>query len=375
MSFRPLILIVDDRPENLFVLEKVLAGCPADIVKASSGNEALMACLNHEFALAICDVQMPEMDGYELAELMRADARTKALPIIFLSAAYTDEVHVFKGYESGAVDYLVKPFNAKVLRSKVGVFLQLAVQHDELVQQRRALQEANREMESFSYSVSHDLRAPLRSICGFAGALLQDCSDGLSEPGRDMLSRVVRNASHMQRLIDKLLQLSTVTRATFVPRTLNLCDLVDQQLDMLREQEPERKCVCVVQQEMALLGDEGLVRIILSNLLSNAWKFTANVPNPEIRVSLEPVRALSSPRAPVLPAESAVVCVQDNGEGFDPDRYDQLFSPFARLHSASEYPGMGIGLATVARAVARHGGAIWAEGGPKEGATFYFTLG
>jgi light-regulated signal transduction histidine kinase (bacteriophytochrome) len=225
------------------------------------------------------------------------------------------------------------------------------------------LRAVNRELESFSYSVSHDLRAPLRSIDGFSQALLEDCSDQLDESGQDYLRRIRNATQRMGNLIDDLLNLSQVTRSEMNLEPVNLSLLASNICTELQRSQPERQVEFAVQPGLFAQGDVRLLQVLLMNLLNNAWKFSGKNPHAQIEFGI-----LSAP------ADNLVYFVRDNGAGFDMAFASKLFGPFQRLHSANEFPGNGIGLATVQRIAHRHGGRAWAEGVLEEGATFYFTL-
>ena len=230
----------------------------------------------------------------------------------------------------------------------------------------RELEATNRELEAFSYSVSHDLRAPLRSIDGFSQILLEDYADELDEDGKDFLSRVRAATQRMGRLIDDLLGLSRVTRGTMNRERVNLSALAEEVAEDLREARPERTVEFSAQEGREVWGDSRLLRVALENLIGNAWKFTEK--EPEARVEFGVDEELSRKgRVPVY-------YVRDNGAGFEMAYADKLFGAFQRLHGSDEFEGTGIGLATVQRIVHRHGGRVWAEGEVGRGATFYFTL-
>lgn len=235
------------------------------------------------------------------------------------------------------------------------------------------LQAANEELEAFCYSVSHDLRAPLRSIDGFGQVLLEDYSALFDEQGQDYLHRMRGAAKRMAQLIDDLLRLSRVTRREMIKEPVNLSTLAETVIDFLREQEPERSVDFFVTSELDTTGDARLLRVLMENLIGNAWKFTRKRDRPriELGVAALPLRSVGVP--PVGTA-GPVYFVKDNGVGFDMAYADKLFAPFQRLHGTHEFPGTGIGLATAQRIVHKHGGAIWGEGVPDVGATFYFTL-
>lgn len=234
---------------------------------------------------------------------------------------------------------------------------------EERVRHRTAqLQALNEELEAFSYSVSHDLRAPLRGIDGWSLALLEDYSGQLDGKGREYLDRVRGEAQRMGVLIDDLLQLSRLTRSEMRSRPVSLTDLAQQAIARLRQAEPERQVEVTIQPDLEVDGDATLLEVVLSNLLGNAWKFTSQVDRARIEFGRRDEDGQS------------VFFVRDNGAGFDMAYADKLFGVFQRLHRQSEFPGTGIGLATVQRIIRRHGGSVWAESGLGAGSTFYFTI-
>lgn len=224
------------------------------------------------------------------------------------------------------------------------------------------LEAINQELEAFSYSVSHDLRAPLRAIDGFSHILLNDYADRLDETGRDRLGRVRRAAQHMGTLIDDLLKLSRVTRTELKREQVDLSALANEIVTDLCKQAPDRSVQFDISPDLLAQGDKGLLRIVLDNLLGNAWKFTGS--RPEARIGMERAAGAGNP----------VFIISDNGVGFDMAYASKLFGVFQRLHDASEFPGTGIGLATVQRIIHKHGGTIWAESTLGAGTRFYFTL-
>jgi len=230
---------------------------------------------------------------------------------------------------------------------------------------------ANKELEAFTYSVSHDLRAPLRAVHGFSQALLNKHSESLGDQGRHYLNRIQENITRMGQLIDDLLSLARLSRRKMKQDVVNLTQLAREIDAELRAQEPERQVTFEVEDQVEGRGDAGLIRIVLQNLLGNAWKFTSTRAEARIQFGLLP-----SPAGRGAGGEGETVyCIRDNGVGFDMAYANKLFGAFQRLHSDAEFPGTGIGLATVQRIVHRHGGRIWAEAEPEKGAAFYFTLG
>ncbi len=235
---------------------------------------------------------------------------------------------------------------------------------EQQVQQRTIhLERANKNLEAFAYSIAHDLRTPLRGISGFAEALVEDYGDRLDETGREYAGRVQAGCARMAALIDDLLHLAQVTRATMHLQDVDLSAEVTAICDQLRARDPGRQVKVTVQDGVRVTADRALIRSALDNLLDNAWKFTSRRDRAAIEFATAPV------------GDAPICCyVRDNGAGFDPAYVGKLFQPFQRLHHAGQFPGTGIGLASVRRIIERHGGRTWADGTVDGGATIYFTL-
>ncbi len=226
-----------------------------------------------------------------------------------------------------------------------------------------SLTQSNKELEAFSYSVAHDLRAPLRAIEGFSHFLIEDYSDRLGEQGKDYLNRIGLGCQRMGQLIDDLLALANVTRQEIKSEKTDLREIAKSVIEKIEEAEPNRRVEFSVPVRIEAFGDPGLLKIVLENLIGNAWKFTSKTENARIEIG-----------STQKDGETAYF-VKDNGAGFDMKYVDKIFDPFQRLHSQSDFPGQGLGLAIVSRIVHRHGGRIWAEGEVGKGAALYFTLG
>jgi PAS domain S-box-containing protein len=471
------ILLVDDRRENLLALEGILKGLNENLVKASSGSEALKYLLKNDAAVILLDVEMPDIDGFQTATLIREREKTSHTPIIFLTAISKSDVHINQGYSLGGVDYIFKPFAPDVLKSKVSAFVQMykqrrvAQRQSELLKAERdfisavldtvagfvivldsecrilrvnraweemtgysidevrgrylwefaedserarelltcrkpvidcegywltkgsknrfvswsctsltdnaakstyfvvtgrdvtELRQRTEELENFTYSVSHDMRAPVRAIDGFTRILTEEYSDKVDEEGRRLLQIVRANTEKMGQLIDGLLALSRLGREKVMFSQIDMTDLARMAFE---EQKAAGAGDRNVEFKVAALptayGDKRLITQVFQNLLSNAIKFTRNEESARIEVGYTPG-----------PAED-IYFVRDNGVGFAMDHAQKLFGTFQRLHGADEFEGSGIGLATVRRIIDRHGGRVWAEAKPQRGATFYFSL-
>jgi light-regulated signal transduction histidine kinase (bacteriophytochrome) len=308
--------------------------------------------------------------GYELGrEAVRAglgvldvaNLHQAALSVLVVAAGLADHQQTAQA----AADFfseLLSPFEMS-FRGYRAANEELQRLNDSLRQQKDAVELANRELESFSYSVSHDLRSPLRSIDGFSQIVLDEFGAVLGDEGRRYLERVREAARHMAKLTEGLLSLARVTRSTMQRADVNLTAAAHRIADWLRAAAPERDAEFIIDEGVHGNGDPTLLAVILENLMGNAWKFTSKRAGARIRFGRDEID------------DKPVYFVRDNGAGFDMAVAQKLFTPFQRLHSRGEFEGTGIGLATVQRVVQRHDGKLWAESEIEHGATFYFTLG
>jgi len=364
----PKILIVDDKPENILVLSAVLDDLDVELITVESGNEALRATLNHDFALALLDIQMPEMDGYELAGILRQHKKTSSLPIIFISAVYTDNLNIFKGYEKGAFSFITKPFQPEVLINKVKFFIEKHQQELALYQLNLSLQKSNaelvtvnRELESFSYSVSHDLKTPLRAINGFAQMLVEDHSASLDGEGQRLLGIIQENAKQMGVMINDLLEFSKLGRKDTIKAVVDMDELFEQALAEINSTISHNAKI-VTEPLPAANADRALLYRVAINLLSNAIKYSSKTDSPLVKIYSQQNDT------------GHTYVIADNGVGFNNEHVGKLFGIFQRLHSKEEFDGIGIGLALVKRIINKHGGEVWASGELNKGAQFYFSL-
>jgi two-component system sensor histidine kinase/response regulator len=363
------ILLVDDSPEKLIALEAALTQLDQNVVKAQSGREALRLLLQRDFAVILLDVNMPGMDGFETASLIRQRPANKHTPIIFVTAFSTGDLDIYRGYALGAVDYLFTPVTPDVLRSKVLVFTELAKkslqiqrQAESLRQHAHSLQTLNQELESFSYSLAHDLRAPLRSISTYAELLMTDEAECMRPEAVSMVKNVHRNSGRMLQLMDDFLGFFRVARADPKRELINMRALVREAIAAAHPTGNKRLIDFEIGSLPNAMGDPAMILQVYMNLLSNAVKFTSTRERARIEIGCDTQR------------DPAVYFVRDNGVGFDMKYASKLFGVFERLHAREAFDGTGIGLATVQKIVLRHGGTVWAEASEGNGATFYFTL-
>ncbi|HEX4339997.1 MAG TPA: ATP-binding protein [Polyangiaceae bacterium] len=353
---RARVLVVDDNADLRKYLSRLLSP-NYDVMTAEDGEAALDVMDEVTPDIVVSDVMMPRLDGFGLVRSLRAKKKTSSIPVILLSARAGEESAI-DGLDAGSDDYLIKPFSARELLARVRT-------HVDLARSRRAwiaeLERTNHELDSFSYSVSHDLRAPLRAIHGFSGALGAEYSDQLDDKGRDYVQRIQTAVVRMTAMIDSMLELAQITRLGVKTAPVDLSAVAREIVSDLRSADPGRTVKVDIDDGLVARGDVRLVRVALVNLLGNAWKYSSHVEAPHIEFKR-------------WPGDEPVFFVRDNGAGFDASHATKLFAPFQRFHNQSEFAGTGIGLATVQRIVLRHGGRIWADSAIGAGATFFFSL-
>ena len=366
----PALLIVDDQETNQRLYRAALKDIGAEVLSAATGEEALRLCAERSFAMILLDVHLAGMNGFEVALRLRQAGLAEATPIVFVSAVYVHEANAFRAYRLGAVDYILSPVVPQILRAKAAVFLRMDRMRRDAEAQARAMEQAYRELRSahaelehFSDSVSHDLRTPLGQIVAFARLLQARSGAQLDDRGRECLDHLIQAADHMNTLIDDLLDLARMTRSELRGEPVDLSAMARQIAQALNEAAFDHPVQWSVEEGLQVQGDPRLLRAALTNLLGNAWKYGAGQPRPEVVFG-----RLERDGVPVY-------FVRDNGAGFDVEAAgDRLFRPFQRFHSQRQFPGTGVGLAIVQRVVMKHGGEIWAESAPGQGASFYFTL-
>ncbi len=377
------ILLVDDEPKNLLALSAILEPLGQNLIEAHSGDDALRLVLQYDFSVILLDVQMPGMDGFEAARLIRGRERSRHIPIIFLTGIGNTLEWISRGYLSGAVDYIIKPIVPEFLRAKVEVFVELATArmrlHEQMAKRAQAaaeieelnralektnaeLRDANEDLESFNQTVSHDLRAPLRHIQGYIEILDTTLGESLTETARKQLTVIKDSASRMTVLVTALLSISQIGRGPLVAKDVDMDALVRETLAQLQPDIGDRRVEWSIAPLGVVRGDPDLLRQVWVNLFSNAVKYTRRSDPAYIAVERQDN------------AREVTFRIRDNGVGFDMKYAGRLFGAFSRLHSSRDFEGTGVGLATVRRIVDRHGGRVWAESVPGEGATFRFAL-
>jgi signal transduction histidine kinase len=396
------ILLVDDNPDNLFALEAVLQSLDQDLMKAESGRDALRKLLDHDFAVILLDVKMPDMDGFETASLIRSRERSRSTPIIFLTAL-KDEEFLFRGYHIGAADYLFKPVVPEILRAKVSAFLELSRKNEILARQASALEQkntelsvakrqlesantslrllnekleeeaqrvtlqakelarSNSELERFAYVASHDLQEPLRTVATYTQMLAERFRGKLGPEADEFIGYIVEGATRMRSLIEDLLAYSRVGSRARSREPVKIEAVVDRVLVSLRSSIDAAKATITRDPLPDISGDPLLIQQLFQNVIGNALKFHGEAPA-TIHISAK------------RSGDQCLFTVQDNGIGFDMKYADRIFVVFQRLHGRAHYPGTGVGLAICKRIVEQHGGRIWAEAELGKGATFSFTL-
>ena len=360
------LLIVDDEVAQMKALCNTLEEEGYATTGFTVANEALAALRRQPFDLVLTDLMMPEMDGIAL---LRAAQEIDAHVVGIVMTGHGAIDTAVEAMKAGALDYILKPFKLSgilpVLSRALGV-RRLRMENEELQQRVRErtsqLEVANKELEAFSYSISHDLRAPLRSVGAFSTILLQEHSSQMPAEARRLLDIVATSARRMEQLIEDLLRFSRLSRQSLSKQPVDVPALIHAILEELRQQEGDRYIEVKVGEVPNCVGDRPLLRQVFVNLLSNALKFTRQRDKAIVEVGSQQQEG------------ETVYFVRDNGAGFDARYAGKLFGVFQRLHSGEQFEGTGVGLSIVQRIVQRHGGRVWAEGKVDGGATFYFTL-
>ena len=406
-----MVLIVDDKHENLFSLKSLLQLHLYEVDTASSGEEALKKILRKDYALIILDVQMPEMDGYEVAEAVAGLNKTKDIPIIFLSAVNIDKRFITKGYDSGGVDYVTKPFDPDLLLLKVKTFCRLYEQKRELkstqetlkkeIESRKQVQKEiervnssleekvqlrtrelvrlnqdletrNAELAQYASLASHDLQEPLRKIITFSRILEDKFSTDLPDAHKYM-DKVITSAERMRSLIDDLLNYSKLSVQLQFSK-LDLNEILVSTLADLEILIEEKGAEVTIRELPTIEAIPGQMRQLFQNLVSNALKFSKTNSNPRINIWAERVSEKSFDAVVASNGDFVRIFIEDNGIGFDELYLDKIFTIFQRLHVRSDYEGTGIGLAIVKKIVEKHDGIIGAKSQEGVGATFFIVL-
>jgi len=408
--------LVDDREDNLLSIETILAPAGYTFVKAGSGKDALKILLKEfDFALILMDVKMPTLNGFETASLIYQRERLRHIPIIFITANSYGEEHIFKGYRSGAVDYIYKPINPDLLRAKVGVFIDLYKKNHRLLAQEQKLvainrslelevherkvseqkvkdlnhklienierlESANRDLDRFAFMASHDLQEPLRKMLVFSDRLSYKYRDVLDDEARMYISRIQRAGERMQALIKDILLFSktSIEKTEFV--TTNLNTIIREVLQEM-EGTISEKNACIELEELPIQPvNPVLIRLLFHNLLSNALKYSRKGIPPIVKVYSEfshnNGNDTNNSNNNDKEAQSGYcrIYIQDNGIGFEQKYSEQIFGMFKRLHLHSEFEGTGIGLALCKKIVEEHNGFITAQSKVNEGSLFIISL-
>ena len=360
------VLLVDDLQENLIALEALIRQPGRRIFTARSGEEALSLMLEQPFALAILDVQMPSMNGFELAELMRGTDRTRGIPIVFVSAAGRELIYAFRGYETGAVDFLYKPLDPHAVRSKVNVFVELFRQRQQLQDAQAGLERAVTMRDDFMSMVSHELRNPLNSVY-LQAQLRRKMLRGPTPPDRDamlkMVARDERQIRSMIRLLDDMLDVSRLRTGVLAmdPKPFDLADLGRRVVEAISEQAAPAGIAVTLEAppELPLQGDEFRIEQVITNLMTNALRYGNGKPV-AVTVSAGEGRAL--------------VSVRDQGMGIAPADQERIFQQFERTEGSALVPGLGLGLYIARQIVEAHRGRLEVTSELGQGSEFVLYL-
>ncbi len=365
-----MILIVDDTPENLISLKKVLEKHNFEVDTASSGEEALKKVLKNEYVLIILDVQMPGMDGFEVAEAISGYSKAKETAIIFLSAANTESKFITKGYSSGGLDYITKPVDMDILLLKVKTFYRIYEQSRKLIEIQKALldeiefrKQAERKKDEFISIASHELKTPLTSVKGYVQLLERSIDKGDVPTLKKHLAKAQVQLEKLNELITDLLDISKIEsgKLKFNKQPFRIDDLLDSVIEIIHQSNPEFKLVKTGSVSREVCGDEMRIEQVIINFLTNAIKYSPGTSQVDIHVEER--------------GDYLYVGVRDFGIGIDKELQKNVFEKFYRVEeTAIHFQGLGIGLYISAEIIRRHGGEVGVKSIPGEGSEFYFSI-
>ncbi len=352
------ILLVDDRPENLISLESILEQDGRNILKASSGEEALVIALEKDIAMILLDVQMPGMDGFEVARLLKENSHTKDIAIIFVTALSKDEKYSIQGYEEGAVDYLLKPLDTFVVRAKVNVFSKLYLQQRELKENNELLHRTNKQLDEFVYIVSHDLKAPLRGLSSLATFLEDELGESPKPEILDLLTMMKSRTSRMQQLIDGILHYSRLANTKGQTELVDVKELINNIIDLV---SPPETISFTIPDNLPKINCEKIkLHEVFQNLISNAIKYMDKAEG-KIVIGFQDRE------------DEYEFWVKDNGMGIKPEHLEKIFGLFQTLLPKDQCESTGIGLTIVKKIIESERGRITVTSAFGEGSTFGFT--
>lgn len=371
------ILIVDDQLENLQLLSEALSGERYELRRVLNGQLALQVSQFDPPDLILLDIRMPDIDGYEVCRQLKANPQTRDIPVIFLSAL-DEPLDKVKAFNAGGADYVAKPFQVAEVLARVRHQMQIRhlqkqaeIQQQQLMEKAQALETANRELEFFSSSASHDLSAPLRGLQSLSEVLLEDYGDRLDTLGREYLQRIRATTIEMDTLLRTLLDYSRMTRTEFTVGPVSLQAVVDTTLEALRTTIENSKATIEIQPNLPrVVGYYLILERAANNLLNNALKYVAPGTSPQIYIGAEPGQlALEAGNG-----STVRWFFQDNGIGIKSEDRDRIFKPFERLHGRESYSGSGFGLAIVQRGITRLGGRCGVDSISGKGSRFWIEL-
>jgi len=355
------ILVVDDSPLGLQMITDGLMEDGYNVIPVNNGPQALEVAREKMPDLILLDIIMPVMDGYEVCRELKENPITKSIPVIFLTAL-TFEQSEEKGLLLGAVDYITKPIFMPILKARVHAHMELKLKRDQLLLKTEELTALNTELEAFSYTASHDLKAPLNIIKMYSGFLKDDFKGCNNQDGVEDIETIEAACNKMTQLIEDLLQLAKVKQDGLVFEKINLSGLAEMVCQEIQLLEKSKPIEFICEPKMEAIVDLKLMRIALFNLMHNAWKYSSKKEFVQIAFGRKKI------------ANKNAYFIKDNGVGMDVKKAEGLFTAFKRFHKDEEFEGTGIGLAIVKRIVERHNGEIWIESEPSKGTTVYFTL-